>query len=143
MALSSLFCFAVRGCRGLLNPVFLDALRIDSPFPWRCFSSGEDADQFRALFQIYRVGDQQDVNSVHHSDGLPALLAVDVTILSRHTEWIVENQNGGLEADAVFLLVGPILAVVPGEVQGGVVMTYLYIQYISFMSERKGFVPAR
>src|SRR5579863_896696 len=84
-ALSSLFCFGVKACRGRFNSTFLDALRIDSPFPPRRLPSRQDANPFLVVIpvkiQFEGVGNQQHVNSIVHSDGLPARLAIHFPVL--------------------------------------------------------------
>jgi hypothetical protein len=125
---SSLFCSAVSGCPGLLSlaSLLLDTLRIDAPFPARCLSSGEDANQVRLL--ILGVGDQQQVNAIYHSDGLPARFALDFPILPGDLERIVEDQNCRFEADAVLLAVDPVLSFIQVNSTLAFVMTNLYIR---------------
>ena len=65
------------------------------------------------------MSDQQNVSAAYHSNGLPARFALDFAVLNRDMERIVEDQNRRFEADAVFPLVGPVLAVIPGELPRG------------------------
>jgi hypothetical protein len=65
------------------------------------------------------MSDQQQVNAVHDSNGLPAKLAVDFPVLSRQVVWIVEDEAGRLEADTVLSLVDPVFSFVPGKFHNG------------------------
>src|ERR1700722_4718184 len=90
-AVSSFFCFGVRVRPSRFSSAFLDTLRIDSPFPARCLPGGQDANHLRVVglikkpikidIEIECMGDYQHVNSVDHSDGLPARFTIDLAVL--------------------------------------------------------------
>jgi hypothetical protein len=101
---SSLFCFVVSGCPGVLLSLTFDlliAFGINFPFLARCLSCGEDADQRFLFMLIYCVGDEQHMNAVYQSDGLPSLFAIDFPVLRRNVKRIVEDPKRRFEADVV------------------------------------------
>src|SRR5712691_286618 len=136
-AASSFFCFPVRARGGIrLMVTTLLRLGIYVSLAWGSLACRDDADYF--LIFIHRVGHNYHANSAHHSNRLPARFAVYLPVLHTHMIRIVKHQDGGCEADAMFSLIDPVLALVPGELhRQSLVMTNMYIQYSGLEQECK------
>jgi hypothetical protein len=61
------------------------------------------------------MSDEKHVRAVHHSNRLPARLALDFPVLPCQVVGIVKDEDGRFEADLVLLFVGPVLSFVPGK----------------------------
>jgi hypothetical protein len=109
---SSRFCFVVKSLPARFAPDLID-FGICVPFPAGCLSGGDHSDCAR--FLIHGVCDYQQVDATYKSYGLPPSLALNLAILHRNVERVIEDEDRRFEADVMLLPVDIVLPIIPEE----------------------------
>src|ERR1700730_5686642 len=78
---------------------FLLALCIDLSFPRCSFASRDDADDFFIALKFNGVRDKEHYHAFDQSQCLPALFALDKTVLNTNCMRIIENRDCCFEAN--------------------------------------------
>ena len=95
---------------------------------FRFVAGGDDADDFCGFLIVIGVDDREQDDSFSETDGVPSGFTIFCTFDERDATWIIEDQLGNLEIDAVLDEVRLVFVCIPLEAE------HLYVQISTYVN---------